>query len=94
MFANLKLSSCFQLSHGPLTKLLDCVSVCLQASSKIMDCGSVAGDVPALLRPCGDAYLCSEHGRALQLVQERNRHGAGQLLLGLLLHSGPWRLRQ
>ncbi len=70
------------------------VFVYLQASSKGMDGGAVAGDVPAVLCPCGHAYLCSEHGRALQLVQERDGHGAGQLLLGLLLHSGPWRLRQ
>lgn len=70
------------------------VSLCLQAGSKDMDGGAVAGHMFAVLCPCGHAYLCSEHGRALQLVQERDGHGVGQLLLGLLLHSGPWRLRQ
>lgn len=66
----------------------------MQACGKDMDSGAAAGDVPPVLRPCGDAHLCRQHGRAVRLGQEGVRHGTGQLLLGLLLHSGVRRLRE
>lgn len=59
-----------------------------------MDGGAVTGHMPAVLRSRGHADLRREHGRALRMVEEGVGHGAGQLLLGLLLHSGSWRLRQ
>ena len=66
----------------------------MQASGEGMDGGVAARDMPPVLRPCGDAHLCCQHGRAVPLEQERVRHGAGQLLLGLLLHPSVRRLRQ
>lgn len=66
----------------------------VQAGSTDMDGGAAVGHMSAVLRPCGHAHLCREHGRALRLVQERVRHGAGQLFLGLLLHSGSRWLHQ
>lgn len=66
----------------------------MQARGEAMDGGAVARDVPPLLRPCGDAHLCRQHGGEVQLEQEGVWHGAGQLLLGILLHPGVRRLRQ
>lgn len=59
-----------------------------------MDSCAAAGDLPPVLCPCGNAHLCCQHGRAVQLEQEGVWHGAGQLLLGLLLHPGFRRLCQ
>lgn len=66
----------------------------VQAGGEGLDGGAAARDMPPLLRPCGDAHLCRQHGRAVQLEQEGVRDGAGQLLLGLLLHPSVWGLRQ
>lgn len=66
----------------------------MQASGEGMDSGAAPRDVPPVLRPRGDAHLRRQHGRAVQLEQEGVRHGAGQLLLGLLLHPSVRRLRQ
>lgn len=66
----------------------------VQAGGEGVDRGAAARDLPPLLRPRGDAHLCRQHGRAVQLEQEGVRHGAGQLLLGLLLHPSVRRLRQ
>uniref|UniRef100_G3NDP6 Solute carrier family 17 member 9 n=1 Tax=Gasterosteus aculeatus aculeatus TaxID=481459 RepID=G3NDP6_GASAC len=59
-----------------------------------MDGRAAARDVPPVLRPRGDAHLLRQHGGAVQVEQEGVRHGAGQLLLGLLLHPSLRRLRQ
>lgn len=66
----------------------------VQARGEDMDNSAAARDMPPLLCPCGDAHLCRQHGREVQLEQEGVRHGAGQLLLGLLLHPSARRLCQ
>lgn len=66
----------------------------LQAESTSMDSVSAAGDMSTVLCPCGHANLCGQHGGAIRLVQEGVGRGTGQLLLGILLHSGSWRICQ
>lgn len=66
----------------------------LQADGEDLDGGAPARDVPPVLRPGRDAHLCRQHGGTVQMEQEGVRYGAGQLLLGLLLHPSVWRLRE
>lgn len=54
-----------------------------------MDWDAAAGHVPAVLCPCQHAHLHHLHEPGLRLEQERSRHCAQQLLLGLLPDSDP-----
>lgn len=54
-----------------------------------MDGDAAAGHVPAVLRPRQHAHLHRLHEPGLRLEQERSRHCAQQLLLGLLPDSDP-----
>lgn len=65
-----------------------------QTTGKGVDGGPLTGDMPPLLCPRGDAHLCRQSGGKVQLEQERVWNGAGQLLLGLLLHPSVRGLRQ
>lgn len=80
--------------HQSITQTCPHSVLSTQACSTDLDGGAAVGDMSTLLRPGGHAHLCRQHGRSLQLVQEGVGHGAGQLLLGLLLHSGPRWLHQ
>ncbi|XP_059561053.1 voltage-gated purine nucleotide uniporter SLC17A9 isoform X2 [Myotis daubentonii] len=54
-----------------------------------MDGDAAAGHMPAILRPRQHAHLHRLHEPGLRLEQERSRHCAQQLLLGLLPDSDP-----
>lgn len=60
-----------------------------QARVPGMDGDAAAGHVPAVLCPCQHAHLHRLHEPGLRLEQERSRHCAQQLLLGLLPDSDP-----
>lgn len=82
-----------QSSHTFFKRSVHC-SLPPQATGKGVDGGALAGDMPPLLCTCGDAHLCRQPGGKVQLEQERVWNGAGQLLLGLLLHPSVRGLRQ
>lgn len=66
----------------------------MQAGGEGLDGGAAARDLPPVLRQGRHAHLCRQHGGAVQVEQEGVGHGAGQLLLGLLLHPSVRRLRE
>lgn len=86
-------SKLHQADNWDATQLM-CLCPTLQAGGEGLDRGPPARDLPAVLRQGRHAHLCRQHGGAVQMEQEGVGHGAGQLLLGLLLHAGVWRLHE
>lgn len=73
---------------------MTCLCPTLQAGGEGLDSGATARHLPPILRQGCHAHLCRQYGGAVQMEQEGVGHGAGQLLLGLLLHPSVWRLRE